>query len=46
MGAEAPAAGRFFVIFWKENGYFNAIQISFRMFSEPFERGKFLMFES
>ena len=47
MGAEPPAAGRrFFVIFWKENGYFKAIRITFRTFSEPFERTKFLMFES
>ena len=46
MGAEPPAAGRFFVIFWKENGYFSAIRITFRTFSEPFERTKFLMFES
>ena len=30
----------------KKNGYFNAILITFRTFSEPFERTKFLMFES
>ena len=46
MGAEPPAAGRFFVIFWKENGYFKAIRITFRTFSDQFERTKFLMFES
>ena len=46
MGAKPPAAGQFFVIFWKENGYFNAIRITFRTSSEPLERTKFLMFES
>ena len=46
MGAEPPAAGQFFVIFLEKNGYFNAIRITFRTFSEPFERAKFLMFES
>ena len=45
MGAEPPAAGQFFVIFLKKN-YFNAIRITFRTFSEPFERTKFVMFES
>ena len=42
----ATAAGRFFVIFWKKNGYFNAIRITFRSFSQPFETTKLLMFES
>ena len=46
MRVELPAAGRFFVSFWKKNGYFNAIRIAFRTFSEPFEGTKFLMFES
>ena len=46
MEAEPPAAGQFFVIFLEKNGYFNAIWITFRTFSEPFERAKFLMFES
>ena len=32
--------------FLEENGYFNAIRITFRTFSEPFERTKFLMFKS
>ena len=45
MGAELPAAGQFFVMFLEKN-YFNAIRITFRAFSEPFERTKFLMFES
>ena len=44
-GAEPPAAGQFFVIFWEKN-YFDAIRITIRTFSEPFERTKFLMFES
>ena len=42
---ESPAAGRFFVI-KKKNGYFKWIRITFLNFSEPFERTKFLMFES
>ena len=32
--------------FLEKNGYFNAIRITFRTFSEPFEKTKFLMFES
>ena len=46
MATEPPAAGRFFVIFWKKNDYFNAIWITFRTFSEPFDKIKFLMFDS
>ena len=46
MRAELPAARRFFVSFWKKNGFFNAIQITLRTVSEPFKRTKFLMFES
>ena len=45
MEAEPRVAGQFFVIFL-EKKYFNAIRITFRTFSEPFERTKFLMFES
>ena len=45
LGAKHPAAGRFF-LFWEKNGNFNAIWITFRMFSELFERTKFLRFES
>ena len=32
--------------FLEKNGYFNAIWITFRTFSEPFEKTKFLMFEN
>ena len=32
--------------FLEKNDYFNAILITFCTFSEPFERTKFLMFES
>ena len=32
--------------FLEKNGYFNAILITIRTFSEPFKRSKFLMFES
>ena len=32
--------------FLEKNGYFNVIRITFRTFSEPFERTKFLRFES
>ena len=35
-----------FLEFFEENGYFNAIWITFRTFSEPFERTKFLRIES
>ena len=42
-GGGAPSR---WAIFLEKNGYFNAIRITFRMFSEPFERTKFLMFES
>ena len=42
LEAKHPAAGRFF----GKNGYFNAIWITFRTFSETFERTKFLRFES
>ena len=34
------------VNFLEKNGYFNAIRITFRTFSELFERTNFLMFES
>ena len=33
-------------MFLEKNGYLNAIWITFRTFSEPFERTKFLRFES
>ena len=39
---EFPATGRFFGKKW----LFNAIRITFRTFSEPFERTKFFVFES
>ena len=32
-------------LFFGKNGYFNAILITFRTFSEPFKRTKFLRFE-
>ena len=35
-----------FLKFLEKNGYFNAIWITIRTFSEPFERTKFLRFES
>ena len=35
-----------FCNFLEKNGYFNAIRITFRTFSEPFEKTKFLMLES
>ena len=35
-----------FCKFLEKNRYFNAIQITFRTFSEPLERTKILMFES
>ena len=35
-----------FIIFWKKNSYFNVILITFRALLEPFERSKFLRFES
>ena len=45
LGAKHPAAGRF-LMFLEKNGYFNTIWITIRTFSEPFERTKFLRFES
>ena len=45
-GGEAhTVAWRFFVSLLEKNGYFNAIWITFRSFSETFERTKFLRFE-
>ena len=41
LRAKHPAAGRLF----GKNCYFNAIWITFRTFSEPFERTKFLRFD-
>ena len=45
-GGEAPSCWAIFCIFWKKNDYFNAIWITFCTFLEPFERTKFLRFES
>ena len=42
----APSRWAIFCNFLEKNGFFNAILITFRIFSEPFERTKFLMFES
>ena len=45
-GGGAPNRWAIFCKFLGKNGYFNAIRITFRMFSEPFKRTKFLMLES
>ena len=45
-GGEAPSRWAIFCKFLKTYGYFNAIWITFRTFSEPFERTKFLRFGS
>ena len=45
-GGEVPSRWAIFCKFWGKNGYFNAIWITFRTFSEPFETTKFLRFES
>ena len=45
-GGYAPSRWAIFCIFLEKSGYFNAILITFRTFLEPFERTKFLMFES
>ena len=45
-GGEAPSRWAIFEKFLEKNGYCNAIRITFRTFSEPFERTKFLRFES
>ena len=45
-GGAAPSRWAIFCNFLEKNGYFNAIRITFRTFSEPFEKTKFLMFES
>ena len=44
-GGGAPSRWAIFCNFLEKNGYFNAIKITFRTFSELFERTKFLMFE-
>ena len=46
LGAKHPAAGQFFVSFWKKMAVLMPFWITFRKFSESFERGKFLRFES
>ena len=43
---ETPSRWAIFCRFLEKNGYFNAIWITFRTFSDPFERTKFLRFES
>ena len=45
LRAKPPIARRFLEFFGK-NSSFNAIWITFRTFSEPFERTKFLRFQS
>ena len=45
-GGSAPSRRAIFCNFLEKNSYFNAIRITFRTFSEPFERTKSLMFES
>ena len=45
-GGEAPSRWAIFHNFLEKNGYFNTIRITVRTFSEPFERTKFLRFES
>ena len=44
-GRSTQPLGNFLYVFGK-NGYFNAIWITFRKFSKPFKRTKFLKFES
>ena len=43
---EAPSRWAIFCKLLEENGYLNAIWITFRTTSEPFETTKFLRFES
>ena len=43
--AKPPAAGQFFVIFWRKK-LFCYHWITFRTYSEPFESTRFLTFES
>ena len=43
---EAPSRWAIFCKFLEKNGCFNAIWITFRTFSEPFERTKFLRFKN
>ena len=45
-GAGATSRWAIFSNFLEKNGYFNATRITFCTFSEPFEKTKFLMFES
>ena len=43
---EAPSCWAIFCNFLEKHDYFNAIWITLPMFSEPFQRTKFLRFES
>ena len=45
-GGGAPSRWEIYCKFLEKNRYFIAIKITFRTFSEPFERTKFLMFEN
>ena len=45
-GGKAPSRWAIFSKFLEINDYFNAIWITFRTFSEPFEKTKILRFES
>ena len=45
-GGKASSSWAIFCKVLEKIGYFNAIWITFRAFSEPFERTKFLRFES
>ena len=40
-GGGAPSRWAIFCNFLEKNGYFNAIRITFRTFSEPFEEQNF-----
>ena len=46
FGGKKTSRWAIFCKLLEKNGYFNAIWITFRTFSEPFERTKFLRFES
>ena len=46
LGAQLPAAGRFFVIFWKKKAVLTPLDYISHVFRAPFKSSRFLTFES
>ena len=45
-GGKDPSRWAISCVFFEKNSYFNAIWITFCIFSEPFKKAKFMRFES